>query len=878
MRIKRLISLALALALMLTLAPLSPGSHADETVIKKEDIEVLPIKGNYYELIHPYFHFSEGLLAVQSKDTSNHGYINTKGEVAIPLIYSGARNFSDGHAFIQEQKGDTEYYGLIDKKGNKIIPCEYGGLLPAFSEGLTVLNKDGKYGYLDHSGKTIVEFEYEVARPFHDGLAVVRKNGKWGVIDKKAKVVLEPKYDYIFEYSEGLAMVKEGDKLGFIDTQGRLAIPLQYEIFEYSIPGHYFSKGLAAVQKDGKVGYINKKGEVVIDFEYDAAYPFGDTGLAQVVKNDKFGYIDKTGKIVIPLEYKWGYFPYMVNHKFSDGRLAYYTIVDTATQKKLYGFMDPKGNILLNPKYDFANDFSEGLSVVVKDNKKACINTNFEEVVPFEYDIITRFSEGYALAQKGGQSYILHNKKYRGQAPKQPENYIYDEADKGEGLVLPTDELANVTDKATAAEAVTKAIAGATEEQKTSATGTDLLTLYGEEAALRTAKTEVEGSEFIIDKASVEKIENAAIEAKSAVEGALKDGGVTVQRELSSGVVYEVKEGDKLSVKVDPSSAEAKADNVRVETPTYSLSFNKKALASIKEESAEPLEITVTELPAENAALPRLLGTQISSKAVGANILEDAVSKVFDIKFSKKIKEKIKLSLPVIKGNPNYQAVYDSTGKAIGGKYNPVTKKLDVKINKSDKYVVKEKKKSFADITSKSKEMQDAIEILASKGIIAGTSPTNFSPDGTITRAEIAALILRSISKLNPSENGGFTDVASSDWYFGAVGSAKRHGIMNGVSKTHFAPKKSILKDQIVAVAARVLKEEMGYLAPEGPDAFLVSYTDAASIPNWAKSDVALATREGLVVKRYDSAFIPAGSMTRGDVAVILHRLFKKLW
>ena len=43
----------------------------------------------------------------------------------------------------------------------------------------------------------------------------------------------------------------------------------------------------------------------------------------------------------------------------------------------------------------------------------------------------------------------------------------------------------------------------------------------------------------------------------------------------------------------------------------------------------------------------------------------------------------------------------------------------------------------------------------------------------TRIRAEIAALIVRTLSKLDPNADGGFTDVARSDWYFGAVGSAR---------------------------------------------------------------------------------------------------------
>jgi hypothetical protein len=174
--------------------------------------------------------------------------------------------------------------------------------------------------------------------------------------------------------------------------------------------------------------------------------------------------------------------------------------------------------------------------------------------------------------------------------------------------------------------------------------------------------------------------------------------------------------------------------------------------------------------------------------------------------------------------------------------------------------------------------MQNAIQILAAKGIINGSSASAFSPDGTITRAEIAALIVRTLSKLDATADGGFSDVLQSDWYFGAVGSAKRFGIIKGVSATAFAPRATIQKDQIVAICARTLRAEMHYKDPQDEEGYLALYGDRGDIPAWGATDIALATRENLVLKRVDGRFCPATAMTRGDAAIILYRMFMKIW
>ena len=51
--------------------------------------------------------------------------------------------------------------------------------------------------------------------------APVKYNGKWGYIDKTGKFVIEPKFEGAYPFSEGLAMVKVGKAVGYIDKTGR---------------------------------------------------------------------------------------------------------------------------------------------------------------------------------------------------------------------------------------------------------------------------------------------------------------------------------------------------------------------------------------------------------------------------------------------------------------------------------------------------------------------------------------------------------------------------------------------------------------------------------------------------------------------------------
>jgi hypothetical protein len=74
------------------------------------------------------------------------------------------------------------------------------------------------------------------------GLFVVSQNGKYGYIDKTGKIVINPQFDCAENFSEGLAVVCIGRERGFIATSGKRINNDQFD------SAHSFSEGLAAVR------------------------------------------------------------------------------------------------------------------------------------------------------------------------------------------------------------------------------------------------------------------------------------------------------------------------------------------------------------------------------------------------------------------------------------------------------------------------------------------------------------------------------------------------------------------------------------------------------------------------------------------------------
>lgn len=196
---------------------------------------------------------------------------------------------------------------------------------------------------------------YDIVDCLSEGLAVVKKNGKWGFVDKTGQVVVPLQYDNAWGFRGGLSVVVSNDKRGFIDKTGKVVVPLQYDsvkkdfsdgrmFAEVKRNGHTYyvsklgdeytdfgpvSEGLVWVKKDGKYGFIDTTGKVVIALQYDDVWSFSE-GLAGVQKNGKWGFIDKTGKMVIAPQYD--HFSHFKNGQakvgLNDGKTPEYFYID----------------------------------------------------------------------------------------------------------------------------------------------------------------------------------------------------------------------------------------------------------------------------------------------------------------------------------------------------------------------------------------------------------------------------------------------------------------------------------------------------------------------------------------------------------------------
>ena len=173
---------------------------------------------------------------------------------------------------------------------------------------------------------------------------------------------------------------------------------------------------------------------------------------------------------------------------------------------------------------------------------------------------------------------------------------------------------------------------------------------------------------------------------------------------------------------------------------------------------------------------------------------------------------------------------------------------------------------SFTD--TKDHANKQAIDLLAAYGVINGMTKTTFAPNDSLTRAQFAKIVVGSLG-LAPEYRGTFNDVAESAWYAPYVDTAAAYGIVNGVGDGKFNPDGRITVQEAAAMTARAAALCGIDTSLKDADAALSGYKDASGVASWAKASVAFCAASGLWAAG-ETALTPTRQITRGEISQML--------
>lgn len=159
---------------------------------------------------------------------------------------------------------------------------------------------------------------------------------------------------------------------------------------------------------------------------------------------------------------------------------------------------------------------------------------------------------------------------------------------------------------------------------------------------------------------------------------------------------------------------------------------------------------------------------------------------------------------------------------------------------------------------------QSAILRWSDYGVLQG-SEGKFSPDGTLTRGQMAVILSRLLN-LPAAPSAGFTDVAPDAWYADGINRCAAAGILQG-SEGKAMPEDPITREQAMVMLCRALgiaAEDVGVLA---------GFSDLSLASDYARPYVAALVKAGVVKGDANGLLNPLSKITRAEIVTMIDRL-----
>lgn len=170
----------------------------------------------------------------------------------------------------------------------------------------------------------------------------------------------------------------------------------------------------------------------------------------------------------------------------------------------------------------------------------------------------------------------------------------------------------------------------------------------------------------------------------------------------------------------------------------------------------------------------------------------------------------------------------------------------------------------------------EAVRYVHEHGLMNGTAPALFSPEGTTTRGQIVTILWRMAGSPGMEEEiwgYPFADVDATAYYGTAVYWARLNDIAGGYGDGTFGPNTPITREQFAAMLYRFAQEQ-DYDVSAAAD--LSGYADTEQISAYALAALQWANAEGIINGTSDTTLTPQGQTTRAQAAVMLMRFCER--
>lgn len=311
------------------------------------------------------------------------GYADSTGYVRIEPLYESEQYFYSNYAIV-EKNGK---FGVINKSGKTVIYFSFDEI-EELDNGYFIVKREDKYGVINIAGNYVLKCLYDDIKNFDEDLIAAKKDNLYGFYDKSGKLIIPHKYldAYSFKYNTGIVSYQK-DQYQFID---RADNKIGSTVFEWIEP---FKSNITRVRSETGFGLADKSGKIILNPEYQLIIPLADSSYL-LVKENKCGFADRLGQIIIPLN-----FDYSENYE-PDGFVM--NTIKVIKNKKV-GLINRNAKVVLPFQFDDIGRISEEGIPLCRKNKWAMADKKFKLFTKFKYDHLSEFTDGLSRFKLNGK-------------------------------------------------------------------------------------------------------------------------------------------------------------------------------------------------------------------------------------------------------------------------------------------------------------------------------------------------------------------------------------------------------------------------------------------------------------------------------------------
>ncbi|MBQ4544384.1 MAG: S-layer homology domain-containing protein [Oscillospiraceae bacterium] len=178
---------------------------------------------------------------------------------------------------------------------------------------------------------------------------------------------------------------------------------------------------------------------------------------------------------------------------------------------------------------------------------------------------------------------------------------------------------------------------------------------------------------------------------------------------------------------------------------------------------------------------------------------------------------------------------------------------------------------------------QTPTNMLASRLILTNASGSNINGNEAVTRSETVTIMSKTLGIYGDMSGASpFFDMISTDSYFNAVMSTVSYKLISGYPDSTFKPSNKLTRAEAMTIVARAMRFMKGKSVSASPDmtleqasAVISKFTDAGTVDNWARIDIAECVQAGVVNGDNKGRLNPKANVTRAELIQLMYNVLK---